>query len=144
MIENYESIIYEDKDVKTNVNVKFTNEAIFFDLDGTLWEVIDSTYNIVNKITQKYNLPSVTINTICNVFGKNRIESAKLYFPNLREEDALILVDEIAILNIKNLKENGGNVYKNVKETIKRLKKDYDLYIVSNTAHKEYIESFLI
>ena len=144
MIENYESIIYEDKDVKTNVNVKFTNEAIFFDLDGTLWEVIDSTYNSVNKITKKYNLPSVTINTICNVFGKNRIESAKLYFPNLREEDALILVDEIAILNIKNLKENGGNVYKNVKETIKRLKKDYDLYIVSNTAHKEYIESFLI
>ena len=144
MIENYESIIYEDKDVKTNVNVKFTNEAIFFDLDGTLWEVIDSTYNSVNKITKKYNLPSVTINTICNVFGKNRIESAKLYFPNLREEDALKLLDEIAILNIQNLKENGGNVYKNVKETIKRLKKDYDLYIVSNTAHKEYIESFLI
>ena len=103
MIENYESIIYEDKDVKTNVNVKFTNEAIFFDLDGTLWEVIDSTYNIVNKITQKYNLPSVTINTICNVFGKKRIESAKLYFPNLSEEESLKLLDEIAILNISTI-----------------------------------------
>ena len=40
MIENYESIIYEDKDVKTNVNVKFTNEAIFFDLDGTSYYLV--------------------------------------------------------------------------------------------------------
>ena len=30
--------------------------GIIFDLGGTLWEVIDNTYNSVNEIARKYKL----------------------------------------------------------------------------------------
>ena len=73
----------------------------------------------------------------------NKVDFAKLYFPNVDPELRLKLIDEIAVLNINNLKQNGGNVYKNLKETLIKLKMSYEMYIVSNTAETEYIEAFL-
>lgn len=117
--------------------------GIIFDLDGTLWEVIDSTLESANIIARKYNIPKISKNTICNVFGLNKVDSAKLYFPNVKPELRLKLMDEIAVLNIDNLKQNGGNVYKNLEETLIKLQNSYEMYIVSNTAETEYIEAFL-
>ena len=118
-------------------------EGIIFDLDGTLWEVIESTLESANIIARKYKLPEISKHTICSVFGLNKSESAKVYFPNVKPELGLKLMDEIVALNINNLKRNGGNVYKNLKETLIKLKKSYEMYIVSNTAEIEYIEAFL-
>lgn len=73
----------------------------------------------------------------------NKVDFAKLYFPNVDPELRLKLIDEIAVLNINNLKQNGGNVYKNLKETLIKLKNNYEMYRVSNTAEIEYIEAFL-
>ena len=117
--------------------------SIIFDLDGTLWEVIDSTYKSANFIVNKYNLEEISKDTICKAFGLNREESAKLYFPYMGLNESTKLIDEIAVINIENLKNNGGNVYPNVKEILSELADKYDLYIVSNTADIEYIEAFL-
>lgn len=117
--------------------------SVIFDLDGTLWEVIESTYKSANIIANKYNLKEISKDTICKVFGLNREESAKLYFPNMELNESTKLIDEIAVINIENLKNNGGNVYPNVKEILNKLVEEYDLYIVSNTAEIEYIRAFL-
>ena len=117
--------------------------GIIFDLDGTLWEVINTTYASVNKIASIYNLDSVSKDTICSCFGLNKEETALKYFPNLDKEHRLKLLDEIALINIERLKISGGNIYDGVKETLELLNKNYDLYIVSNTANYEYIEAFL-
>ena len=117
--------------------------SVIFDLDGTLWEVIESTYKSVNIITNKYNLKEVSRETICKVFGLNKEESAKLYFPYMELKESTKLVDEIAVINIENLKKNGGNIYPNVKEVLNILANIYDLYIVSNTAEIEYIRALL-
>ena len=117
--------------------------SVIFDLDGTLWEVIEATYKSVNIITNKYNLKEVSRETICKVFGLNKEESAKLYFPYMELKESTKLVDEIAVINIENLKKNGGNIYPNVKEVLNILANIYDLYIVSNTAEIEYIRAFL-
>lgn len=118
-------------------------QGIIFDLDGTLWEVTNTTYNSVNEIAKKHNLDEVKIETIRSVFGCNKEESAKLYFPSLPLEEALKLTDEIAIINIHNLKKYGGNIYEGLESSLKNLKEKYDLFIVSNTDNKEYIEAFL-
>lgn len=118
-------------------------EAIIFDLDGTLWEVIDETYKSVNEIAKKHNLKEIDINTIRSVFGLNRLEAAKLYFPYLEFEKSMELMEEISVLSIKNIKEHGGNVFLNLENILRQLKETYELFIVSNTSHKEYIEAFL-
>ena len=69
-------------------------------------------------------------------------ESAKLYFPEIPLEHSLKIMDEIADINIKNLKKNGGNIYDNVELILKELNTKFKLYIVSNTAETEYIEAF--
>jgi len=120
------------------------NKGILFDLDGTLWEVIDITLESVNEIAKKYDLKEVTKQTICSVFGLNKIESAQLYFPYLELEDSLKIMDEIEDYKNKILKECGGNIYPNIEEVLIELEKEYKLFIVSNTAKSEYIEAFLI
>ena len=117
--------------------------SVIFDLDGTLWEVIESTYVSANIIANKYNLKEISKETICKVFGLNREDSARLYFPDMELNESTKLIDEIAIINIENLKVNGGNIYLNVKEVLNQLVNKYDLYIVSNTAEIEYIKAFL-
>lgn len=117
--------------------------GILFDLDGTLWEVKNSTFESANKIVRKYKLKEISMETICAVFGLNKFEVAQLYFPYLELNQSLNLLDEIEILNIKNLKEYGGNIYPNLKETLASLRKKYELFIVSNTSKSEYIEAFL-
>ena len=118
--------------------------GIIFDLDGTLWEVTESTFYSANKTTNKYKLKEISKETICKVFGLNKEESAKLYFPYLELSESMKLIDEIATINIENLKQKGGNIYPNLIETFNILKEKYDLFIVSNTAEIEYIEAFLI
>ena len=118
--------------------------SVIFDLDGTLWEVIDSTYISANKIASKYNQDEITKEVICSVFGLNKEDAAKKYFPKLTLDKSIPLMDEISKINIDYLTKNGGNLYPNLINILYELSKKYDLYIVSNTAEISYIEAFLI
>ncbi len=120
------------------------NRAVIFDLDGTLWDVFDSTFDSANIVAEKYGLKRISKDTICKGFGCNKEESAKLYFPYLEYEKSKDIMDEISKVNIENLRKNGGGLYPHLEETLKILKENYDLYIVSNTGKEEYIEAFLI
>ena len=118
-------------------------KAIIFDLDGTLWDVTESTYICANKIANKYGLQEISKETICKGFGTNKEESAKLYFPYLELEESLKYIYEIGSINIDYLDKNGGSLFENEVETIQLLSREYELYIVSNSSRKKYIEAFL-
>jgi len=120
------------------------NKAIIFDLDGTLWETIDSTHSSINEVAKKYNQAEISRDLVMANYGNNKVESAKLFFPNMKEEDAFKLLDESDELNIENLTINGGYIYPGLEDALFKLNEKYDLYIISNTATKKYIESFLI
>ena len=117
--------------------------GILFDLDGTLWDVTDTTYESVNEVSRKYKLNSVSRDTVISCFGLDKNNTSLNYYPALDKEFRLKLMDEIAILNINRLKISGGNIYDGVKSILESLSKKYDLYIVSNTANNEYIDAFL-
>lgn len=117
-------------------------DAILFDLDGTLWEVLDRTYETTKETTTKYNLKEVTKETISSCMGMNKKECSKYYFPELDEEEAIKLINENSQLNVQRIQENGGNVYNGLEETLKLLKENYKLGIVSNCG-AGYIEAFL-
>lgn len=119
------------------------NKGIIFDLDGTLWEVTDATYNNINRIAKKYNLEEIKLETVKKIFGRNTLECARLCFPSLNDEMAIKLINEGSIELNNELKEKGGNLYPNLEVTLKRLSNEYMLFIVSNSGHTEYIEAFL-
>ena len=117
-------------------------DAIIFDLDGTLWETLDSTYEATKEVTSKYNLDEITKETISKCMGMTKKECAKTYYPNLELKKAEALLKEGLEINNKRLEKYGGNVYPGLEKTLKELKNDYKLAIVSNCA-AGYIESFL-
>lgn len=116
--------------------------GILFDLDGTLWEVIDSTFYSANEIVKKYHLPEISKETVLKVFGLNKSESAKLYFPDLPFVESSKLLDEMARMNIEYLTKQRGHLYPDLESTLQKCK-EYSLFIVSNTAEVKYIEAFL-
>ena len=124
-----------------NENIR---KAVIFDLDGTLWETVDSTYSSINEIAKNNNCEEISKELICNNYGNNKIESAKLFFPNIDQEEAFKLLDESDELNVNKLTSNGGYIYPGLEQVLFNLHEKYDLYIVSNTSTKKYIESFLI
>lgn len=120
------------------------DNAIIFDLDGTLWDTTYSTCHSINEIAKKHNLKEVSEELVHSNFGNNKVECAKIFFPNLDEEKAFKLLDEVDELNIENLTKNGGFIYPGLEETLFLLKNKYKLFIVSNSANIKYIEAFLI
>ncbi len=116
--------------------------AVIFDLDGTLWEVIDATYHSVNQIALKYHLPRVSRDTVCSIFGLDKEGVAKKYFPSVPLEDALKYVDECGKVNIATILEQGATIFPNLIEVLSKLQEKYELFIISNTADIEYIEAF--
>ena len=117
-------------------------KAIIFDLDGTLWEVIDPTYKAVNVVAEKYHLKGISRETVCNTFGLDKEGVAKKLFPDVDLRDALRYVDESSKLNVQAIIEYGGTVYPNLDVVLSHLKNHYQLFIVSNSSDIQYIEAF--
>ena len=117
--------------------------AVIFDLDGTLWDVSDTSTSSANTITEKYGLPAISESTVKKAFGQRREGSAALYFPDLPLKDSLPLIDEIISQTAKDVLSKGGKLYPDLIDTLKALKNDYDLYIISNSPQAEYVKSFI-
>lgn len=117
--------------------------GLLFDLDGTLWEVTQVTYESANEVARKNNVNKVEKSVICKAFGCTKLECAKMYFPDVDIKVALSMMDKISEIKIAKLNNVGGNLYPALEESIVKLSKTYDLFIVSNTSKKEYIEAFL-
>lgn len=118
-------------------------DAIYFDLDGTLWETTDTVYEATQEITKKYHLPEVTKEQVAQGMGKTKDECADIYYPNENHERALELLEEGLDLATKKLSVQGSYIYEGLEETLTLLSKDYKLGIVSNCL-EGYIEAFMI
>ena len=119
---------------------------ILFDLDGTLWDTADKTYEIVNKYL-KDNGYSYTVekDVIVNNMGFEFDVCAERYFPKLNKKDALELLTKIYDYEEELLKDGLvlGKIFPNVTETIKKLSEKYLICIVSNCSSKAYIKNFI-
>lgn len=119
-------------------------DSIIFDLDGTLWNTIESGVKSLAEIKNKYEdiTNEISAEDIKNSMGLPFDAIAKKYYGYLEKYKSEKYTKEAMELNIKNLMKNGGTLYPKVKETIRKLSENYKLFIVSNCI-EGYIESFL-
>ena len=118
--------------------------GVIFDLDGTLWDVTDTTVYSANEIARKYGLPEVSKAAVVNSFGLPKEGSAKNFFPDLPLEKSLPYVDEIISQNIDNLFLRGGYLYPDLADMLEVINRKYALFIVTNSPKKRYAESFIV
>lgn len=119
-------------------------KGIIFDMDGTLWDSAEGVAKSwMEVLAEEYpELPEITEDDIQAVMGKTMDVIARLLFPTLTEEKQMEVLDKCCIRENDYLAEHGGVLYPELENTLAKLQKDYNLYIVSN-CQSGYIEAFL-
>ena len=140
MINSIKALFFK---VKATENIDNKIEMIMFDLDGTLWDTEEVSFEVMNEVIRKYdNLKEITKEQVAKTMGCSFAETAEIYMPYLekkeRENYLQEMLDEVAV----RLTTVGGNVYEGLEDVLIELSKQYKLSIVSNCA-AGYIESFL-
>ena len=117
--------------------------AIFFDLDGTLWNALDPIMSAWNHAMEKANLPyRFNLEKIQSFMGLTPEETCPLAFPDADRKKGLSYFHLALVEEIKELSIHPGTLYPHEKEVLAELAKQYPLYIVSN-CDKGYIEDYL-
>lgn len=118
-------------------------DSIIFDLDGTIWDSIDTVLNAWNSCIKNYShiKRELTRADFEGTMGLQMQDISKKLFPYLREELRNQVISECCHAEKEYLKNEGGTLYPNVEEVLSTLSKKYKLFIVSN-CQDGYIESF--
>lgn len=118
-------------------------DSIIFDLDGTLWDSREGVVRAWNNTLEDMGLvPDVTIEKLTPCMGLPLDEIGARLFSSYSKEKRSKIIEQCTVNQMILLKEIGGILYPKLIETLKELKKDYKLFIVSN-CREGYIESFL-
>ena len=111
---------------------------ICFDLDNTLVDSDKLHVFAFQKAFKNYNLPKVKDHVIIELLGLTGSVLVKTIFPHLSDEKAREVVKEHNKYSIKQAK-NFIQPFPDVKSVLTKLKKDHQLGVVSNCAHKEIL-----
>ncbi len=119
-------------------------KGIIFDMDGTLWDSADGVAKSWTvKIKEMYPAArEITEADVKSVMGLPMDEIADKFFDWLEEKERYELLDICGNYENEYLREHGGVLYPDLEQVLIELKKDYNLYIVSN-CQSGYIEAFL-
>lgn len=120
-------------------------DGIIFDLDGTLWNATEQIMNAWNEILCKHpeiSRGKLEFTELRQCMGLVMYDIAAKLFPDESEEKRNSLMDEMCSYENEYLSIHGGTLYPGLEDTLKELKKNYRLFIVSN-CQSGYIEAFL-
>jgi len=108
-------------------------DSLIFDLDGTLWDALDTYLESWNEGAKLENLNrTFTRDDLHYVMGWERTKVLNHMFPDEdkeRQEDIYRTINEC---RLRLMPQKGGVLYKGVRDGLIRLSRKYKLFIVSN------------
>lgn len=119
-------------------------KAVIFDMDGTLWDSADNVAVSWNIAMEQFGYEREPINEadMQRVMGKTMDKIAEILFDKVDGEERAALLELACKVENDYLREHGGVLYPDIRQTMEILKEDYRLFIVSN-CQAGYIEAFL-
>ncbi len=116
-----------------------SHEVICFDMDNTLIDADKIHVVAFNKAFKKNNLKAIKAEKLKKLFGKLGTLILKELFPSLdykKIKKVLLDHDEYVYTETKKY----AKPFQGVPQTLRRLKKEYKLAVISNCKHKEIIQ----
>ncbi|MFJ8244866.1 HAD family hydrolase [Peribacillus asahii] len=118
-------------------------DSIIFDLDGTLWDTTHIGARTWSEAASNHQIQNnVTADQLKGLYGLPTDIIARKLFPNAIEEVLQAIMRESNEKECEYLAKDGGILFPKLLETLTELKKNYQLFIVSN-CEDGYIQSFI-
>lgn len=120
-------------------------DSIIFDLDGTLWNAGEAILDIWNNvIADKYPHINriITLEELNSIMGLTLEDIANNIFSKVDKPLRMEILKCCCSAECEYLRIKGGILYPNIENVLKKLKKQYKLFIVSN-CQCGYVEAFM-
>lgn len=108
-------------------------DALIFDMDGTLWDAVE-TYTLAwNKYFKRHGLNRLlTKSDLDGLMGLEEDKFLEIVLPQHSYDDRKICYEEVIQLQYDLIDEIGGLLYPGVQNYLEKLHKKFRLFIVSN------------
>lgn len=108
-------------------------DSLIFDMDGTLWDAVDSYVRSWNEGVKLENIDRVfTRSDLDHVMGWERGKVLPFMFPDKTVKEQETIYETINQCRAQIIPRDGGVLYDGVREGIIKLASQYKLFIVSN------------
>ena len=105
-------------------------DALIFDMDGTLWDAVDTYAEIWNMAFERESIERrITRADLLALIGTPIDDIMRHFVPADRVEHLLKTIAELVVTELPRL---GGKLYEGVQEGVAELSKHYKLFMLSN------------
>lgn len=110
-------------------------DSLIFDMDGTLWDAVDTYASSWNLIFEKMDIKRIIgRDDLMQLMGMEGKKLTKILMPDYDDDKAQGIYMDVNEMRRQILPTSGGTMYRGVTEGIRQLATKYKLFILSNCA----------